>query len=140
MSQVTAPLNLAELKQRLAAAGYTHVITLAGPLPITTWTPYGKQDDSDYQATLYPDGRAVDAPPGRLRRPSLRAGRLGVHPGGSPMKRFALRLPDDLHTWLAAYAAGQGRSINEEVLWLLRREQQRAGRREGVPDAEAQAR
>lgn len=53
--------TLAEVKSRMLAAGFTHVVTCAGPLPIAAWTPYGKQDSDDYFATIRRD-RAVDAP------------------------------------------------------------------------------
>lgn len=56
------PYPLPEVKRRMLAAGFTHVVTCAGPLPIATWTPYGRQDDGDdYHATIHED-RAVDAP------------------------------------------------------------------------------
>lgn len=52
------------------------------------------------------------------------------------MKRFALRLPDELHAWLSTYSESQGRSINEQILWLLRRERVRAGKRVDQPEPE----
>lgn len=36
------------------------------------------------------------------------------------MKRFALRTPDELHEKVAARAEQDGRSINNEILHLLR--------------------
>jgi hypothetical protein len=37
------------------------------------------------------------------------------------MKRFTLRLPDDLHAALAQMARDARRSLHAEMLWLLER-------------------
>lgn len=37
------------------------------------------------------------------------------------MKRFALRLPDDLHEQLKEVAEGERRSLHAQILWLLER-------------------
>lgn len=35
------------------------------------------------------------------------------------MKQLNVRIPDDLHTRLAALAAEDQRSLNKEILWII---------------------
>jgi hypothetical protein len=44
------------------------------------------------------------------------------------MKQLGLRLPDDLHAWLAELAGREHRSLNAQVIVIL--EQRRAAERE----------
>lgn len=51
---------------------------------------------------------------------------------GDDVKVYALRLPHELYAWLTAYAAGQGRSMNEQIIWILRQEAATARKSEGA--------
>lgn len=35
------------------------------------------------------------------------------------MKRYSLRLPDDLHDYLKRWAERERRSLNDQLLWIL---------------------
>lgn len=52
------------------------------------------------------------------------------------MKRFSLRLPDDLHAWLEAEAEASRRSINDQLLYLVEQARKRAEKREKKPKEE----
>lgn len=48
--------------------------------------------------------------------------------------RFALRLPPDLHAALVALARREGRSVNQQIVQILRAEIRREGRRRRAAD------
>jgi hypothetical protein len=70
---VAAPEVLArsELVERLRAIGKTAVITLAGPVPLEEWRPYGTSTDKWPLFHLWDDATAVDVAPESQREPVL---------------------------------------------------------------------